>query len=584
MPPMHAWSRIPLLHRQLCCCALLVFTVVSQPRAELRVDGVSDELARNVYSYVSLASEPCDAEPWLIRRRFRAIASEVRSALEPFGYYDAIVETTLEQDESCWLATIDIDPGQPVLLRNVDVSLSTSSNDDSNFIDIVSSTPLVPGAQLRHSDYETLKEALQIRAAERGYIDASFLQNEIGVWPAERAADVTLNFESGPRYNFGEITQEQEFLDASLVSAYFDFETGMPYDNRLLTKAYSDLSVSGYFGRIEVLPDYELADGGQIPVRVLLEPADRIEYTLGVGFSTDTGPRARAGYYNRRVNKHGNRFKTDISLSPVIQGIAAEYRKPLTDPRSEWLSYSSALTNEDTDTFNNDTARVGVRRTKKVRSNWIRTLSLDLSYDQYDVGLESSSARLVLPGIAYDHKRADRDVFPTRGRRLTFELRGTGQFLGSDTSFLQATTTLRLVRSITDESRLLARATLGFTAKSEFLDLPPSVRFFAGGDESVRGFGYNTLGPEDELGNVIGGSHLLVASVEYEHRMRGNFYGAVFLDAGNAFDGFDVDPAIGAGLGLKWQSPVGPLRFYLAHPLNKSDRSVRLHIRLGADL
>ena len=561
-----------------------MFTVASQPRAELRVDGISDELARNVYSYVSLASEPCDAEPWLIRRRFRAIASEVRSALEPFGYYDAVVETTLEQDERCWLATIDIDPGQPVLLRNVDVSLSMSLHDDSNFTDIVSSTALVTGAQLRHSDYETLKESLQIRAAERGYIDANFLQNKIEVWPAEKAADVTLNFESGSRYNFGEITQEQDFLDASLINAFLEFETGMPYDNRLLTKAYNDLSVSGYFGRIELQPDYELAKDGQIPVRVLLEPADRIEYTVGIGYSTDTGPRARAGYYNRRVNKHGNRFKTDIGLSPVIQGIAAEYRKPLTDPRSEWLSYSSALTNEDTDTFNNDTARVGVRRTKRVRSNWVRTLSLDLSYDQFDVGLESSSSRLVLPGIAYDHKRADRDIYPTRGRRMTFELRGTGQFLGSDTSFLQATTSLRLVRSIGDVSRLLARATLGFTAKSEFLDLPPSVRFFAGGDESVRGFGYNTLGPTDELGNVVGGSNLLVASVEYEHRMRGNFYGAVFVDAGNAFDGFDVDPAIGAGLGLKWQSPVGPLRFYLAHPVNKSDRSVRLHIRLGADL
>lgn len=581
---MHSWNRIPFLHRQLCCCALLVLAVASQPRAELRVDGVSDELARNVYSYVSLASEPCDAEPWLIRRRFRAIASEVQRALEPFGYYDAAVETRLEQDESCWLAIIDIDPGKPVLLRNVDLSLSAAPDENANFIDILDSTALVAGTQLRHSAYEALKEALQIRAAERGYIDASFLQNKIEVWPAERAADVTLNFESGPRYNFGEITQEQDFLDDSLISAYFDFETGMPYDNRLLTKAYSDLSVSGYFGRIELLPDYELADDGQIPVRVLLEPADRVEYTVGIGFSTDTGPRARAGYYNRRVNKHGNRFKTDISLSPVIQGIAAEYRKPLTDPRSEWLSYSSALTNEDTDTFNNDTARVGVRRTKKVRSNWIRTLSLDVSYDQFDVGLESSSSRLVLPGIAYDHKRADRDVFPTRGRRLTFELRGTGQFLGSDTSFLQATTSLRLVRSISDESRLLARATLGFTAQSEFFELPPSVRFFAGGDESVRGFAYNTLGPKDELGNVVGGSHLLVASVEYEHRLRGNFYGAVFLDAGNAFDGFDVDPAIGAGLGLKWQSPVGPLRFYLAHPVNKSDRSVRLHIRLGADL
>ena len=110
------------------------------------------------------------------------------------------------------------------------------------------------------------------------------------------------------------------------------------------------------------------------------------------------------------------------------------------------------------------------------------------------------------------------------------------------------------------------------------------MRFFAGGDESVRGFGYNTLGPKDELGNVIGGSNLLVASLEYERWLRGNFYGVVFADAGNAFDDLDVDPAAGAGLGLRWQSPVGPLRIYLAHPLNKSDRSVRLHIRLGADL
>ncbi|MGB5721668.1 MAG: BamA/TamA family outer membrane protein, partial [Woeseiaceae bacterium] len=191
---------------------------------------------------------------------------------------------------------------------------------------------------------------------------------------------------------------------------------------------------------------------------------------------------------------------------------------------------------------------------------------------------------MVLPAVAYDHKRADRDIFPTRGRRLTLELRGTGQFLGSTTSFLQTVISARFIRSLSDSSRLLARATLGVTAKSEFGELPPSVRFFAGGDESIRGFDYEALGPKDNAGNVIGGSNLLVASVEYEHLLRGNFYGAAFVDAGNAFDSMDVDAAIGAGLGLKWFSPIGPLRFYLAHPLNKSDRSVRLHVRLGADL
>jgi translocation and assembly module TamA len=137
---------------------------------------------------------------------------------------------------------------------------------------------------------------------------------------------------------------------------------------------------------------------------------------------------------------------------------------------------------------------------------------------------------------------------------------------------------------MSDRSRILARASFGITRKSDFDELPPSVRFFAGGDESIRGFGYNTLGPEDEEGDVIGGSNLLIASIEYEHRLRGDWYGAVFVDAGNAFDGSDIDAAVGAGLGIKWLSPVGPLRFYLAHPLNKSDQSVRLHVRLGADL
>jgi translocation and assembly module TamA len=557
---------------------------VSAAGAGLTVEGVDDAIATNVQSYVALASEPCDAPLWLLQRRFRNIAKEAKTALEPFGYYDPVIDSTLEPGGECWQATVRIDTGEPVLLRDVDIKLTPPSIDGDNFSDLITSTRLVPGTPLRHSEYDSLKEALQVRAAERGYVEASFLQNSIDVWPSERAADVALNLETGPRYDFGDITFEQSFLDDRMVSAYLEFEPGMPYDNRLLLSAYNDLSLSGYFSRIELLPDIEQATDQRIPVRVQLEPADRIEYTVGAGISTDTGPRARAGFHNRRVNSRGHRLKVDLSVSSVIQALAVEYRKPLTDPRSEWLSYTAGLTSEDTDTSKSDSARVGVRRSKRLNSDWMRTLALDLMYDRYDIGGIESSSRLALPAILYDHKRADRDIFPSRGRRLSLEMRGTAEFIGSDTSFLQGIVSGRIVRSINDDSRLLARATVGVTAKSDFNELPPSVRFFAGGDESVRGFDFETLGPTDDAGNVIGGSNLLVASIEYEHRLRGNFFWAAFLDAGNAFDGTDIDPAVGAGLGLKWLSPLGPLRFYLAHPLNKSDRDVRLHIRLGPDL
>ena len=563
---------------------LSLLLVASLARGELRVDGVSDEIADNVQNYVALASEPCDADTWLVRRRFRALETEVRSALEPFGYYDPTIEKTLVLDEKCWRASITIDVGNPVLLRNVDISVSTPSEGKQDFSDIGASSTLVPGAPLRHVNYETLKENLQVRAAERGYVEAKFRANVIDVWPDQQNADVALHYESGPRYDIGEIRLEEDFLEESLVRAFLEFDTGMPFDSRLLNQAYGDLSLSGYFSRIELLPVYEEASNREIPIRVLLEPADRIEYTIGAGFSTDTGPRFRAGFENRRLNSKGHRFKSDIGVSAVIQAITAEHRRPMADPRTEWLSYTAALTREDSTTFNSDTARVGFRLSKRISSNWLRTLSTDFSYERFDVGAESSRTRLTLPGVSFDHKRADRDIFPTRGRRLTVDFRGTGEFLGSDTSFLQAVANGRLVRSISSKSRLLARATIGVTAKSEFDELPPSVRFFAGGDESVRGFGFQSLGPRDDLGNVIGGSNLLVASIEYEHLLRGNFYGAVFLDAGNAFDNLDFDAAVGAGIGVKWFSPVGPLRFYLAHPLNKSDRNVRLHVRLGADL
>ena len=568
--------RIPLL--------FLALLLASLGHAELIVEGVDAELQRNVRSYVALAGEPCDAESWLVRRRFRAVDAEVKTALQPYGFYDPIVETALEQTADCWKATVRIDAGKPITLRNVAIAVEAAPDDRDNFADLIATPVLSTGSRLRHSDYESLKESLQIRAAERGYVEAVFLENAIDVWPEEHAADLALSFASGPRYDFGEIALTQSILDETLVRAFLDFEPGMPYDNRLLTKAYNDLSRSGYFSRIELMPEFERAANRQLPVSIVLEPADRIEYTVGLGLSTDTGPRARAGFQNRRVNDRGHRLQTDLSVSTVLQGLSAEYRKPLTDPRTEWLSYTSGLSSENTDSSKSDTARIGVRRSKQVRPEWMRTLSLDLSYDRYDIGGVESSSRLVLPGIVYDHKRSDLDLFPTRGRRLTLELRGAAQPLGSDTSFMQAIVGARIVRSLSEDSRLLARATLGVTAQSEFSELPPSVRFFAGGDESVRGFGYETLGPTNELGNVIGGSSLLVASIEYEHRLRNDLYGAVFVDAGNAFDDLDVDAAVSAGLGVIWRSPVGPLRFYLAHPLNKSDHNVRLHIRLGADL
>lgn len=552
--------------------------------AELTVRGVDQDIERNIRAFASLTGESCDTEQWLVRRRFRVLESEAREALEPFGFYAPTITSELQRDEQCWRATITIEPGEPVRYRDVRLIVEGEAAADSAFEDLKNSQSMVPGAVLRHADYERLKRVLQVRAGERGYLEAQFVENSLDVWPEQNAADVSLHFDSGPRYRTGAIQIEQSFLEPAIVDGYLDLERGAPFDSAALARAHRDLSDSAYFGDIDVLADVDNAANGEIPIRISLQPGTRIEYTLGVGASTDTSIRFRAGFRNNRLNSRGHRLITDLGISPVVQGLTAEYRIPLSDPRREWFSIAGALSNEETDTFDNEAQRLGLRWTKAMTDTWLRTLSLDVTNESFIVGQNVDTSRFIVPGITFDQKISDRDVFPTHGRRLGAELRGTDDALGSTTSYLQATVWARWVRSFGTGNRILARVNAGATSSKDFSRLPPSIRFFAGGDESVRGYDYDSLGPEDDEGSVIGGANLLVASLEYERHLRGNFYAAVFVDAGNAFDDTDFDPEVGAGLGLKWRSPLGPIRFYLGYPVTADDQSVRFHLRLGADL
>jgi translocation and assembly module TamA len=189
-----------------------------------------------------------------------------------------------------------------------------------------------------------------------------------------------------------------------------------------------------------------------------------------------------------------------------------------------------------------------------------------------------------MPGIGWRRTRADNEIRPQRGSRLSFEVRAAADQLGSDTSFLQAIAGGKWVWSLPSAARILVRAELGLTEERAFADLPPSVRFFAGGDNSVRGYDFEALGPTDADGKVVGGSSLVVGSIEYERPLVGRWALALFVDSGNAFADANFEPRTGAGLGVRWQSPLGPIRVDVAHPFDDPTTRWRLHVTLGPDL
>lgn len=570
--------------RRVALAVALGWTAIATARAEVSITGLEGALLDNALIHLVLDEEACDSPEWRVRERYSRADAELRTALEAYGYYSAEIDQSLGFAEACWTAAFVVTLGEPVHLRNVDVSIDGAASSDPRFTALVAASTLEPGTPLLHAAYEQLKRRLVELAQQRGYVEASFRVSRIDVYPEEGAADIALEFDSGPRYSFGEISMNQDVLDESLIEGYYEFRRGDPYDRTRLTALYSALTNSGYFNAIDVRPMPPAPNSREIPIDISATGVRRRAISYGLGFSTDTGPRLRFGRLNRRVSSRGAQSGVNGQLSPVISELSYNRRFPYGDPRTEWVSFDVGVKHQDTETAVSDTLEAGARRVQSRRANWQETQLINIIIEDFVVGDVESRSRLLSPGISWLKVNADNALRPSRGYRVGLGLSGANDSFGSDATFVQVEASAKWITSFDNATRLLLRSQLGFTWVDDFETLPPSVRFFAGGDNSIRGFEFEALGPADQNGDVIGGDRLIVASIEYEVPFSASWSGAVFADSGNAFTGSDFEPRTGAGFGVRWQSPLGPIRFDIAWPVNDVEEGPRLHVSLGADL
>lgn len=564
--------------------SLLVAACPGLAWAAVELEGVEAELASAVLNAVSLNREVCEAPSWRVDAQFRRTPREIRSALEANGFYSSRITSDLELAADCWVARFRVEPGEPVRLRNVRAAVTGEGETDADFAGAVLAASLEPGQQLNHARYEQLKSDLLNVSRRKGYAAAEFNENRIDVFPAERAADIVLTFDTGPRYAFGEIIINQDMLDPELLTRYLDIEPGTPFDRAALSDLYNDLIDSEYFSLVNVQPLAANAETRRIPVQVDLAPGNRLVLSYGGGFATDTGPRFRVSRLNRRLNDRGAQLSFSTELSPVLSEFLVTYRFPYGDPREEWISFDSGIKREDSDSTRSDSLEFGARRIIKRGSDWQQTQFLDLLVEDFEIADTRDRTTLLQPGTSWMRLRADNTIRPDRGDRLYFEVSAASDELGSDTSFIQTVAESRWIRTVSPRARILARIRAAATWNRDFDELPPSARYFAGGDNSVRGYEFRSQGPVDADGDVTGGDRLLVGSVEYEFSLREKWSVATFFDAGNAFSKNDLDSVSGFGIGARWQSPLGPIRVDLARPLDGIDRDLRLHISLGPDL
>jgi translocation and assembly module TamA len=589
------------LQRALPILVAIVFGVVACPAQpadiRLRIDIVvaGDDLRNNIAGHLSIlsarerqgeASAPALTEA-TIRRLHGAAPAEIAAALRPFGYYEPVVDATLEQESDTgdgWRATYVVDPGPATLLRSVELAIEGEGADEPALRRLIDGTPLTPGARLDHAAYEGLKAALLNDAYALGYLDVGYSRSRIEVHPGERAADLALVLDTGPRFYFGDISIEQDILSPEFIENFVAIRPGEPFRPQRLTTLQLALTDSPYFSQAEINVDRDATLEQRVPVRVTAVPSRPQRYETSLGYGTDTGPRGGAGILWRRINDSGHQFRLDTRLSGIQSTLASQYRIPVGDVRSEYLDFTADAQRRR---INDVDATSYVAGTSLNQNRWggLRRTSLALRREVWAFGDEATqTATLLTPGIEYSYIVADDPLFTRSGFSGEILVTGAAENVLSDATFLQARLAARYIRPLGERGRLLLRGEYGATATDDFDRLPPSQRFFNGGAQNVRGYGFQDLSPRDAGGNRVGGAYLGTASIELDYLVFGDFGLALFADTGNASDSASIDWKSGAGIGLRYRTPVGMFRLDFAHPFDDPDSSFAFHISFGPDL
>lgn len=612
------------IYRRLAGCSLLLLLLAAQPvwadSVKVKIEGIKGELADNVQAYLSIAAD--HKNEWTarqIQRLGRRARGEIQSALQPFGYYQPVITSALSRDDpksKHWTARYNIDHGPPTRIDKLELRVQGDGAQQANVLKALRASKLATGERLIQSKYTATKGALIQAAYAAGYLDATYEKSEIRVTPEENHAEIYLLLNTGPRYYFGPVDIQQKILDPTFVQRYVPFKTGAPFDSNQLNNLQLALTDTGYFSQVQIEADrkdiiespsenrsaetqskqitlprlfFRRLDGvptprrPQLPVIVRAQPSKPQKYTASAGYGTDTGPRVGLGVEVRRLNRHGHKFRSDLQLSFIKQALTAKYIVPIDQVQRDQFSIGATVKSEEFGDATSNSFALSASREDGWRLGR-RRLYLNAEREIFDFGGPTRTSNLLYPGATLSFKRVDNPLRTRRGVSLSADVHGGSEAVFSETNFAQVLVHGASVLPLGPRGRLLMRGELGATKVDNFSALPPSQRFFTGGDRSVRGYGYQTISPKNAANKDIGGRYLAVASVETEYLFYKDYGAALFFDAGDASNSTRFDLKRGIGIGLRWRSPVGMVRLDFAHPLDDPNSDFHIHFSLGPDL
>jgi translocation and assembly module TamA len=563
-----------------------------------------DELLENNLDLVRWRGNPrLDRDQ--LQRLIKNTPDQVRTLVATEGYYSPKVSADLDTSRAALVAHVVVDPGQPVVVGDVDLVLRgfepIAPGGATIDADALRSRWGLPvGRRFRMADWEAAKRSLLRQVAQERYPRAHLSESSAIVDPDVFRALLKVEVDSGPEVHFDGLRIEGlKRYPPTVINNLNQIKPGDVYSEAALQAFQARLQDTGYFSGVDVSADLaplgdesiqemteeqkaaapKPAPTGPVmtPVVVRVTENKQKNAAIGLGYSTNTGNRAQVNYDDLSV--FGLRMKSSIILETLRQAARADFYFPTT-PKGYNDSLGGGFERNDVRGERTSTITLAARRA------WgtpllERSLTLEyLSEQRNVVGEPVTTSSKSLPLTFSITKRAlDNLLSPTRGYIINGQFGGALLPVLTDERFVRATTRFVNYRPVGAAGTLILRAEAGAVASKEKDGIPTTFLFRAGGDQSVRGYAYQSLGVE-EGSAVVAGRYLLTGSAEYQYWFKPPWGVAVFYDAGNAGDTLsELHPKSGYGVGARWRSPVGPINVDIAY--GHAVRKARLHFSLG---
>lgn len=542
-----------------------------------KIEGLSDaRILKNIHDRLSIDEQHnCRSSRTIfqIKKRFNRSLKEIRLALQPFGYFKPVIRDHLSYFHHHWQATYQIYLGPALRIRKLNIIVSGPGRFNDVLRQYLRQIPLHDHDILDIQVYNDIKQKLFKIIRNQGYINATF-KNKIIIDLKNYHASILLELLTGDKYYYGPVKFTNHIYNQAFMNRIIYLNQQDFFSSNTLIDLQESMEKSYYFKHVIFMPDFSKIQNHHIPLTVDYTVPKKRRYHLGFGYGTLTGPRLIAGYNLRRINADGHHFDSELKLSSVLSTLTANYFIPGKNPLTDNWIIGATIKQFQPKSGSSTSATFTAGYSTKVKDIDV-DLTLNYLTERFKIwNKPHQTAHIFYPNLGLQYVKADDLINPSSGISINFNLRGASQSLWATSSFIQSEVKGKLIITPISFGKIILRGDIGMTGVHKLYRFPLSLRYFAGGINSIRGFADSSIGP---------GKYLLVGSAEYQQHLVSNWYGAIFYDVGNATNHFDTPFARGTGIGIVYKTLVGPIKLYFAQAISKKTRPNSIEFSVGPE-